>query len=42
MTYSSIRDNHGHGTAGDFLKEQMKTRSDIEKDDADLIQIIKA
>lgn len=29
MMYSSIRDNHGHGSVGNFLKEHIKTQSDV-------------
>lgn len=29
MIYSSIRDNHSHGTVGDFLKQQIQTDSKI-------------
>lgn len=29
MMYSSIRDNHGHGSVGDYLKKHIKTQSDV-------------
>ncbi len=29
MSYSSIRDNHTHGTVGDFLKEAISTNSEV-------------
>lgn len=29
MSYSAIRDNHTHGTVGDFLKEVISTSSDV-------------
>ena len=29
MTYSSIRDNHAHGTVGDFLKKHLKDDSNV-------------
>ena len=29
MSYSSIRDNHSHGTVGDFLKQTISNNSDV-------------
>lgn len=29
MTYSSIRDNHAHGSVGDYLKENIKLNSEV-------------
>lgn len=29
MSYSAIRDNHSHGTVGDFLKQAISTNSDV-------------
>lgn len=29
MTYSTIRDNHSHGTVGDFLKKHLKDQSNV-------------
>ncbi len=29
VSYSSIRDNHSHGTVGDFLKQSISHNSDI-------------
>lgn len=29
MLYSSIRDNHSHGTVGDYLKDHIKPQSDV-------------
>jgi len=29
MSYSAIRDNHDHGTVGDFLKQVISTNSDV-------------
>jgi len=29
MSYSSIRDNHSHGTVGDFLKQAISNNSEV-------------